>query len=141
MVLLDGRYKIAAALWRELQILDKYFLWFSYRSFSHIPYLKKKTIKMLSLNYSKIALQHASYHVATVTCFGIRDFLKELSFLGPSIISGTLHTHLCRKFESVKILKFKLNIHIAAITIPNSDKPSPLHIHRRISMGCAYKRP
>ena len=94
-----------------------------------------------SFNYSKIDFATHFISCSNSYVFWYQGFSQELSFLGPSIISGTLHTHLCHKFESVKILKFKLNIHIAAITIPNSDKPSPLHIHRRISMGCAYKRP
>jgi hypothetical protein len=63
-------------------------------------------------------------------------------FLCPTIISGTIHTHFYHKGESVKILKFKLNIHIAAITIPHSGKPSLFYIHRHcISMGLAYKLP
>jgi len=33
----------------------------------------------------------------------------------------------------VKILKFKLIFHIAAVTIPHSDKPSLLYINRHIS--------
>jgi len=44
-------------------------------------------------------------------------------FLGPTIISGTIHTHFNHEVESVKILKFKLNIHIAAVTIPHSVFP------------------
>ena len=75
-------------------------------------------------------------------CFGIRDFLSSEVFLGPTIISGTIHTHFYHKVESVKILKFKLNIHIAAIKISHSDKLSLFNIHRHcISMGLAYKLP
>jgi len=62
-----------------------------------------------------------------------------MKFLGPTIISGTIHTHFYHKVECVKILKFKLNI--AAVTIPHSDKPSLLYIHRHIFTGLAYELP
>ena len=87
-------------------------------------------------------MQHTSHHVPTAKCFGIRDFLSSEGFLGPTIISGTIHTHFYHKVESVKILKFKLNIHIAAITIPHSDKPSLFYIHSHcISMDRVYRLP
>ena len=53
-----------------------------------------------------------------------------------------IHTNFYHQVESANILKFKLNIHIAEVTILHSDKPSLLYIHRYcISMGCAYKLP
>jgi hypothetical protein len=80
--------------------------------------------------------------VPTRKYFGIRDFLSFGVFLGPTIISDTIDTHFYHKGESVNILKFKLNIHIAAITIPHNGKPSLFYIHRLcISMGLAYKLP
>ena len=98
-----------------------------YRASSYIPYFWKPT-KCTNHIATKQTTKHTSYQVLNPTSFlAPRCHLQEVSlqqrFVGPTNISGTIHPHFHHRGESLKTIKFKLLIHIAATPMSHNDKP------------------